>query len=135
MLYLGLIAFPLLVFALLDLVIFSSSGFVGQTQSIGGFGQWNFSSVLMDPSTLFTILIGAIVVVAILSGLSVFGSGLNAVSVETLLKVGAFMAVFVILSATPIAILISYGQLGQMFVIFLSLMYFAGVILSVRGGG
>jgi len=131
MLYLGLIAFPLLVFALLDLVIFSSSGFVGQTQSIGGFGQWSFGNIMLDPSTLLIILIGAIVAVALLSGLAIW----NATSTEALLKVGAFMAVFVILSTTPIAILISYGQLGQMFVIFLSLMYFAGVILSVRGGG
>ena len=127
-----LIFFPLLVFGLIDMVAISA--FMQQSYSLT-MGEWKFAEISLNATDLLIIFVTTIVVLAILTGLTVFGSGLNAVSVETLLKTGAFAVIFMLLGAVPIAIFLTYGSLGQFFVTMLTIMYFGGVVLAVRGGG
>lgn len=129
---LTLIGFPLTVFGLLDLLIFTNTNFLKSTITIG-----SFTFTFMDFSTLavmitaFTTFLG----IAVISGLTGLGSGLNAVSVETILKAGFLMVVYGAIAVPSAYLIMQFGFLGNMLLVFLTIMYFIGTVLSVRGGG
>lgn len=129
---LTLIGFPLTIFGLLDMLIFTDTRFLKSTVTIGSFTFtfMDFSSLAVM-ITAFTTFLG----IAVISGLTGLGSGLNAVSVETILK-GGFLLVVYGAVAVPSAYLITqFGFMGNMLIIFLTLMYLIGTVLTVRGGG
>lgn len=130
---LTLILFPLLVFGLSDLFLFTSTSFMGYTVEIG-----SFKLSLLNFATLGGLIAGVTTVLSIvvISGLGVFSSGLNTLSVETILKLGFLLLTFGVLCLPSAIIWFNmFGFFGQFFTLALTLSYIVGGILMVRGGG
>lgn len=129
----NLILLPLLVFGLTDLFLFTDPNFIQAQVKIGDF---TFNLPTFATISALITAVTFILSVAVISGLQVFGSGLNTTSVETILKTGFLLIVFMALCLPSALVWFEHGGFfGQIFVIFMAISYVTGAVLMVRGGG
>jgi hypothetical protein len=127
-----MVAFPLLLLFVLNVVVY---GGVEQLNVTFSLGSWKFTIGNATSLSLFVGAIGAMATATIIAGAKVLESGLSETSIETILKMGIGLTIYAMLAFPVLNIFTSMGTYGQALIVGLTIGYTMGLVLSINRGG
>lgn len=106
-----------------------SSTFVVDPQSV--IFYIDTSSLIIAGIALLATIIG----VALITGISVLGSGLNPQSAKIVIILGGWTGIWIMLSSLAFGLILSIQIFGTVIYVMLTIAFVIGVVQSISGGG